>query len=195
MVGTINVTNALDAGLSDFVLQGNDLEAILNWKTKSSTDIAYFSVQRSTDGDNFREIKRVMPSVGNLYSVAIPDNTATTKYTYYQLKMVDKKGNEEYTDIQMYTRNNIKSDKLIISLSPNPINKPGHLMMQFNSDIEGSMRVQLFGPEGRLIKEQNMSASKGVNNGHFHMGDLPPGSYYILCTLAGKTEKHIVIMK
>jgi len=192
MKGTLNITSALDAGLNDFVVNGDDLKALLSWKTNTSTDIAYFSVQRSTDGDNFREIQRVMPSPGNVYRFA--DNTATGKYTYYQLKMVDKKGNEEYTDIQMYTRN-IPMDKIVTSLSPNPISRPGHLMMQFNSDIEGSMRVQLFGPDGRLIKEQIMSASKGINNGHFHMGDLSPGSYYILCTLGTRTEKHTVIMK
>jgi hypothetical protein len=192
MKGTLNITSALDAGLNDFVVNGDDLKALLSWKTNTSTDIAYFSVQRSTDGDNFREIQRVTPSPGNVYRFA--DNTTTGKYTYYQLKMVDKKGNEEYTDIQMYTRN-IPMDKIVTSLSPNPISRPGHLMMQFNSDIEGSMRVQLFGPDGRLIKEQIMSASKGINNGHFHMGDLSPGSYYILCTLGTRTEKHTVIMK
>ncbi|CAN5632681.1 hypothetical protein BH10BAC2_BH10BAC2_14140 [soil metagenome] len=193
MTGTIIVANALSAGLSDFVLGGDELKTILNWKTNSSKDIAHFSVERSTDGDNFREIKRILPSQGNVYSFA--DNTATGKYVYYQVKMVDTKGNAEYTSIQMLTRQNVKTDKLVTSLSPNPVSSAGHLMMQFNSDIEGSMRVQLFSINGRLIKEQNMYASKGINNGHFHMGDLTPGSYYIVCTLGSKTEKHTIIMK
>ena len=128
----------------------------------------------------------------NRYSFT--DDAASGKYVYYRLRMVDTKGNEEFTSIQMITRN-VNSDKLVTSLSPNPVSKPGHLQLQFNSDIEGFMRVQLFGPSGRLIQEQNMSASKGVNNGHFHMGDLSPGSYYILCTLGTRTEKHTVIMK
>jgi len=167
---------------------------LLSWKTSSSKDLAHFSVQRSTDGDNFREIKRILPSAGNQYSFA--DNTATGKYVYYQIKMVDTKGNAEYTSIQMVTRNNIKTEKLITSLSPNPVTSAGHLMMQFNADAEGTMRVQLFAQSGRLIKEQNMYASKGINNGHFHMGDrLTPGSYYIVCTLGSKTEKHTLIMK
>lgn len=193
MTGTINVTSALAAGLSDFVIGGDELKTILSWKTNSSKDIAHFSVQRSTDGDNFREIKRVLPSQGNVYSFA--DNTATGKYVYYQVKMVDTKGNTEYTGIQMLTHRNVTTDKLVTSLSPNPVSSAGHLMMQFNSDVEGAMRVQLFSLNGRLIKEQNMYASKGINNGHFHMGDLTPGSYYIVCTLGSRTEKHTVIMK
>ncbi|MEP6846513.1 MAG: plastocyanin/azurin family copper-binding protein, partial [Panacibacter sp.] len=180
MVGTLNVTTPLAAGLNGFAVNGDNLKAILNWKTITSKEVAYFSVERSTDGDNFREIKRVLPSIGNVYSFV--DNEATGKYVYYQLKMVDTRGITEFTDIKMNTRD-VTFDKLVTSLSPNPISSPGHLMLQFNSDIEGSMRVQLFAQNGRLIKEANMWASKGVNNGHFHMGDLPSGTYYILCSL------------
>lgn len=193
MTGTIIVANALEAGLSDFVLKEDELKTILQWKTNSNKDIAHFSVQRSSDGDNFREIKRILPSAANNYSFT--DNTATGKYLYYQVKMVDTKGNAEYTAIQMLTRRNVNTDKLVTSLSPNPLSSAGHLMLQFNSDIEGTMRVQLFSINGRLIKEQNMYAAKGINNGHFHMGDLTPGSYYVLCTLGTRTEKHTVIMK
>jgi plastocyanin len=192
MTGTIIVSSALTAGLSDFVMSGDDLKTLLSWKTKSSEELAYFSVQRSTDGDNFREIKRVLPSAGNTYSVT--DDGATGKYVYYRIRMTDTKGNEEFTNIRMFTRN-VTADKLITSLSPNPISKAGHLLMQFNSDIEGGMRVQLFAQNGKLVQEQVMSASKGINNGHFHMGDLPAGSYYIVCTLGSRTEKHTVIMK
>jgi len=193
MKGTINVTTALEAGLSDFVLSGNDLNAQLNWKTKSSADIAYFSVQRSTDGDNFKEIKRVFPSATNNYSFT--DKDATGKYNYYQVKMTDVKGQSEYTDIQMHTRN-VPVGKLITSLSPNPVTKSvGHLMLQFSSDIEGSMRVQAYSQAGKLVKTADMSASKGINNGHFHMGDLQPGTYYLTFTLGARTEKYTVIVK
>ena len=192
MKGTINVSAALNAGLSDLMISGDDLNAMLNWKTVSSKDIAYFSVQRSTDGDNFREINRVFPSALNTYSFT--DKEAKGKYVYYQVKMVDTKGASEYTTIQMQTRN-VPMDKLITNLSPNPVTKPGHLMMQFNSDIDGSMRVRAYTQTGKLVKEADMYAAKGVNNGHFHMGDLPSGTYYLVFTLGSRTEKYTVIVK
>ena len=34
MKGTINVSTALDAGLSDLMISGDDLNAMLNWKTE-----------------------------------------------------------------------------------------------------------------------------------------------------------------
>ena len=192
MKGTINVTTALAAGLNSFAVQDDDAKALLNWKTVSSKDVAYFSVQRSTDGDNFREINRVMPSSSNTYHFS--DNGATGKYVYYQVKVVDTKGNTQLSDIQMLTRN-VKNSPLVLSLSPNPISSPGHLMLQFNADKDGSMLVKLYAQNGRFIKEAEMMASKGLNNGHFHMGDLTPGAYYITCTLGTVTEKHTVIVK
>jgi len=193
MKGTINVSSALIAGLSDLMISGDDLNAMLNWKTSSSKDIAYFSVQRSTDAENFREINRIFPSALNTYSFT--DKDAKGKYIYYQVKMVDTKGASEFTSIQMKTRN-VPMDKLVTSLSPNPVSKSeGHLMMQFNSDIDGSMRVQAYSQAGKLVKTADMYATKGVNSGHFHMGDLPPGTYYLVFTLGTRTEKYTVIVK
>ncbi|MBG9374802.1 T9SS type A sorting domain-containing protein [Panacibacter sp. DH6] len=192
MNGTIRVTAALSAGLSDITLSGNDLQAQVNWKTKTAADIAYFSVERSTDGNSFREIKRILPSAGNAYSYT--DNDAKEKYVYYQVKMVDKKGNAEYSNILMQTRN-VNDDKLVTSLSPNPVSKEGHLLLQFSAGAEGAMRVKLFTQTGKLVKEVSMYATKGINNGHLHMGGMPPGTYYIVCTLGAKTEKHTIMMK
>src|SRR4051794_22256128 len=48
MTGTINVTARTAADINEFTISGDD-KALLNWKTTSSTDISYFSIQRSTD--------------------------------------------------------------------------------------------------------------------------------------------------
>ena len=192
MNGTIKVTNTLAAGLSDLTLTGDDLQTILSWKTNTGKDVAYFSLQRSVDGNDFKEIKRVMPSAANTYRYT--DNEVKSKYVYYQLVMTDKNGASEFTGIHMRTRN-IKEDKLITSLSPNPVSKAGHLLLQFSAETEGIMRVELFTQTGRLVKQVSMTAVKGINNGHLHIAEMPSGTYYIVCTLGTKTEKHTVVMK
>ncbi len=194
MIGTIKVTTALATGLNSFAVEtDNDAKALLNWKTESSKDVAYFSVQRSTDGETFTEVARVHPDALNQYRFT-DNNSVPDKYIYYQLEMVDIKGNRQLSPIQMFTQN-AKTAKLITSLSPNPINRPGHLMLQFNADKEGTMLVQLYNQSGSFIKQVEMSASKGLNNGHLHLGDMTPGTYYIVCTLGAIKEKHTIIMK
>jgi len=193
MKGTINVSAALAGGLNSFAISDDNAQALLSWKTVSSKDVAYFSVQKSNDGDKFTEIARVKPS-GNTYSVT-DKNASAGKYVYYQVEMVDAKGNRELSPIEMYVNNHVAAPKLVTSISPNPISKPGHLMLQFNADKDGAMLVKLYSQNGTFIKQAEMTAVKGLNNGHFHMGDLTPGAYYIVCTLGNTTEKHTVIMK
>jgi len=193
MVGTIKVTRALDAGLNSFDVDDNTANAILNWKTTSSKNVAYFSVQKSTDGDNFHEIAKVNPDLSNQYKFA--DNTNTSsKYVYYQLEMVDINGEHQLSEIKLHIQKVI-APKLIINLSPNPVSMGGHLMFQFNADKEGTMLVQLYNQSGSFIKQTEMTAVKGINSGHFHLGDLMPGTYYIVCSLGDIKEKHSIIVK
>jgi plastocyanin len=199
MKGTINVTAALPAGLTDVSAKLSDkAKAVINWKTKTETDIAYYSIQRSTDADNFKEIARVRPSLNSSgsqshsYVDENADNAA--RYVYYQVKMVDAKGNYQLSDIKMIAQP-AAINKLIVSLSPNPISKPGHLMVQFNADKEGKMLMQLYNSNGKIVNQMQMTADIGLNNGHFHLGDIPPGNYYVVCTLGNLKEKHAIIVK
>jgi len=181
------------ADLSDVDISTDNSDAVLNWQATNSSDIAYFSVQRSTDGNNFTEIARVQPSASNAYT--FKDGAALTdKYVYYQVELNDKEGNTQLSDIKMFTNPN-NSAKLITSISPNPVSSPGHLMLQFNADADGKMKVQLYTQSGKLVTETEMTAVKGLNNGHMHLGDLTPGSYYMLFTLGNKTEKHIILFQ
>ena len=99
MRGTINVTAALAADMSEIAVDDSYGKALINWNTKSSKDLSYFSVQRSTDGENFTEIARINPSADNRYQF-IDNSNPDTKYIYYQVKALDTKGNSELSDIK-----------------------------------------------------------------------------------------------
>jgi plastocyanin len=193
MTGTINATAALSAGFSDLSVVDDNSRALVNWKTKSSKDVAYFSVQKSTDGNHFTEVSRISANSSNQYKFS-DNNVTSAKYVYYQVEIVDNKGNHELSEIKMFTQKGAVS-KLITSLSPNPISNPGHLMLQFNADKEGTLVLQLYSQSGTFVKQTELAAAKGLNNGHFHLGDLTPGQYYIVATLGGTKEKHSIVVK
>jgi len=192
MTGKIKVTTTLNAGLGDLDINEADAKAVLNWKINDNNEVAHFSVQRSTDGENFTEIARIQQSPSNNNYAFTDEAPVTNEYVYYQVELTDKKGNTQLSDIKMFT-NKQSNSKLVTSISPNPINSPGHLMLQFNAGAAGKMRVQLFTQNGKLVQETEMTAEKGLNNGHFHLGELTPGTYYIVCTLGNKTEKHTIV--
>ena len=199
MSGTITVTGSLPVILSYLNISstaGN--KALLTWKTLTEQNTASFIIKRSIDGDNFTEIARVN-AAGNsnterTYNYTDNNIGTANSYYYYMLEIADKDDRRTLSDIKIF-KNNAAVRKLILSLSPNPISSPGHLMLQFNADKAGNMHVQLFDTNGRLIKETDMGADEGINNGHFHLGNLPAGVYKIVFTLDGLKETKTIVVQ
>lgn len=199
MAGTITVTGSLPVDLINFNVSAtkNNL-ALISWNTVTEQNSAYFSVKKSYDGNTFTEIARVN-AAGNstvLKAYSYTDNSvdAVNKYLYYSIETVDKDGRRELSPIKLF-KNNSALPKLIAKLSPNPITSPGHLMLQFNADKAGSMLVQLYDANGKFIKQDEMSAEVGLNNGHFHMGNLPAGVYTIIFTMDDLKETRKILMQ
>jgi hypothetical protein len=110
------------------------------------------------------------------------------------LAIMDKSGSTAYSPVARFTNNNA-AQKLITQISPNPVSSPGHLMIQFNAEKEDDMLVQLYDVNGKLIKEVTMHAEQGLNNGHFHMGDVPSGVYNIVFSMEGLRENYRIVMQ
>ena len=199
MAGTINVSGSLPVVLTNFTVSASSgNSALLTWNTATEINTADFSIQRSEDGKNFIKIAAI-PAAGNSsnpQSYKYLDNQLNTKnkYFYYMLEIVDKDGKKSLSEIIMF-RNNGAQDKLITQISPNPVHRPGHLMLQFNADKAGEMLVQIFDVNGKLVQETQMSSVPGVNNGHLHISNLATGVYNIVFTLDKVSEKYKVVVQ
>ncbi len=199
MLGTITASGTLPVVLNNFGVSPTKLNAaLLAWSTASELNTDHFEVMRSSDDKNFEKITSIA-AAGNSSSInnySYTDNALPTsyRYLYYYLSIVDKDGKKTVSNIQMFANVNGRP-KLIVSLSPNPINRPGHLMLQFNADKEGLMHVQLYNASGKLIKEDDMSAVAGLNNGHFHIGEVAAGVYTIVFSMDGKKESYRVVVE
>jgi hypothetical protein len=68
-------------------------------------------------------------------------------------------------------------------------------MIQFNSDKQTSMHVELYDASGRSVSQADMAAVAGINNGHFHMGEVAPGTYTIVFTMDGLKESYKVVVQ
>lgn len=199
MQGTITVTGTLPVVLNGFnVISAKTNTALVSWSTASEINTDHFEIMRSTDDKSFVKIGNVA-AAGNSSSIhnysytdnAVPNNT---RFIYYYLSVVDKDGKKTFSNIQMFA--NINSvPRLIVSLSPNPITRPGHLMLQFNAEKAGAMHVQLYNASGKLIKEDDLSAVEGLNNGHFHIGDVTAGVYTVIFSMNGRKESYKIVVE
>jgi len=200
MAGVITATGSLPVVLSAFNIASYKPAgtALIAWTTTTEINTDHFNVLKSVDGFSFSEIARVK-AAGNSttpqnYQVTDNNYGSTYKYIYYQLQIVDKDGKTSLSSIEKFV-NNTAINKLITQLSPNPVSAPGHLMFQFNADKDGSLHIQLYNNLGKLMKEDNANAVSGLNNGHFHIGNLPAGVYTIVFTLDNQRESYRVVMQ
>lgn len=193
MKGTITASVALPVTLSAFNITSEDGKPVLKWTTSTEINSDYFSIHKSINGTDFKEIAKV-PASGNSsiekdYSFTDEQIPASIKYVYYALAIVDIDGKTQLSPIKTY-RNKTASTRLITSLSPNPIRGMGHLMLQFNADKAGTMEVKIIDMDGRTILKTELSAMPGINNGHIHLGEIPAGIYTIYFSLDGISESY-----
>jgi plastocyanin len=198
MSGSFTATSALPVTISSFNISTQNNKPLISWTTQTELNSDYFSISKSTNGRDFKEIGKVKAagnsSVEKNYSFSDEKISETSKYVYYVLATVDKDGKTQLSPIKIY-RNKSAASKLIISLSPNPISEMGHLMLKYNADKSGIMIAKLIDMQGKLILKTELSAVQGVNNGHIHLGDVSPGVYTFVFSLDGINESYRITKK
>jgi plastocyanin len=198
MAGSITASNPTPVKLISFIVTTVNNQPRLNWKTASEENSDYFAIRRSTDGANFKEVGRVKAagSSSTEVSYSYTDNVVNKKdkYIYYSLGTTDKDGKIEHSVIKMFKNPNAVP-KLVYSISPNPISKPGHLMLKFNADKQSTLYASLVNSEGKVVLKTEMSAYPGLNNGHFHLGSMAAGTYTVVFKLEGIKESYKIMVK
>jgi len=197
MVGQFTVSNIVPVTLIQFNIQTAVKKPLLTWITGSEINADYFSIRSSADDKHFTEVGRVNAtgnsSTQQFYSYT--DNTITTSnnFIYYELVIVDKNGNEQLSPIKLFA-NNSSAIKLVEQLSPNPVSRPGMLMVYFNSQKKDQMSVQVFDATGKQVLATDMEAVQGLNSGHIHVCDFTAGIYTLVFSMNGlKETKQVVV--
>jgi len=198
MVASFTASAAAPVTLSTFKIANENKNALLKWITVTEENVDYFSVQKSKTGADFVEIAKV-PAAGNSSSVrsySYTDNNLSSadKFYYYMLVTIDKNGNKQFSSVQLF-RNKESIPKLILSVSPNPVSRSGHLMLKFNADKAGKMDVDVINMQGTTMIRTAMQANEGVNNGHLMLDGIAAGTYSIVFKLDGIKEVHKLLVK
>jgi plastocyanin len=198
MVGTFSVSGVVPVQLKNFEASYSNKTVTATWQTASEQNLAYFSLQKSLDGKNYTEVGRVNASgtSASLQSYQLKDERIDmdARYVYYLLKMVDRDGKFSLSAVKL-VRNSNASPKLITQVGPNPVSKNiGHLIFQFNADRSGSMSAWVLDASGRSVLKLELSANKGINNGHIHMSELPKGTYTVVFSMDGLKETKRVLV-
>ncbi|OFY96117.1 MAG: hypothetical protein A2491_05875 [Bacteroidetes bacterium RIFOXYC12_FULL_35_7] len=171
---------------------------LLEWSTASETNNNYFSIERSTDAQNWETIADV-DGAGNsnqsLYYFYTDYDISNEGLHYYCLINIDYDGTKKYNNIIVANCKN--NDFGVISIYPNPVTN-GQLYYQIcsseNTDVESSITDVL----GRILFQNKFSIDKGINQLTIDLSHLSNSLYFFkVATTNGlyKDCKQIIIDK
>jgi len=130
----------------------------LNWQTASEFNSAYFLIERSTDGINFKTIGK-LDAVGystQLLSYFFTDEESVLGINYYRLDQFDLNGAQAYSPVKAVS---FSDAVLSVNIYPNPFN------VQFTIYVEGipseqlrsGVQLQVFNSTGQMVFETTVN--------------------------------------
>ena len=161
---------------------------LLRWITLSENNIAYYILERSSDGVNFQSFGgRITavgsPTVGSTYDAIDID---FFPITYYRVKVVTVNGREMFSNIAIIQNN---KQKLLYSIVENPAKS----VVRLRTNVDGKITVVLKDSQGQAVYQ----ALRQTNHGGeivIPVGNLPRGVYWLFVYSNGYVVKTFQII-
>lgn len=171
---TVGDNFSLPVELVHFEARPASFQTHLSWSTASETTNAYFAVERSTDGRNFREIGRVQGAgtTRETQHYTFLDEYPAVGTNYYRLRQVDSDGDAAYSLVRAVT---FRANTLV-RVFPSPVHDVLNLEWGASNEEVREGKWEVWDMAGRLLaKGDNASSSTSVIPVH----DLYPGAYML----------------
>ena len=166
----------LPVNLLSFTAQLVNDKVWLAWSTSREENMSHYSIERSYDNKTFDEAALLFtadnPLPVNNYSYKDPVKNVTGSVIYYRLKMVDKSGKYNYSEVRSVRLGNA-TESARIAVYPNPVGNELHISLPPDWQNK-SLNGQLLSIAGNIIKTFNIQQSATIG-----MADVPAGTYYI----------------
>lgn len=152
----------------DLWLKNNDANVDVHWQTATEEDANYFVVERSADGETFRDIGQVpAQDLAQGATYQLTDKSPLPQQSFYRIRAVDYSGQVDYSPIRSINRQGMAEWGRVY---PNPIGEGMALHLQ--ADQPGSTRFELYAADGRLIWQTVFE-----NDAYLRLGSLPKAVY------------------
>ena len=157
----------------------------LTWRTYSETNNAHFSIERSTDGQSYREIGRVAGQGTTLETTdyRFTDETPAAGINYYRLRQEDFDGQHEYSKVV-----SVRFDGGEYAVMVYPTVAKEELNIQFSGEGNDSSTITLFDLNGRLLHTWQVEEGRGVFT--IPVSGLKAGHYFLKIGTRRGVETH-----
>ena len=121
----------------------------IDWSNMTESNIANYTIERSTDGYNFTTIATVAPSRndGSRADYSYLDMTATATTNYYRIKAIENGSAPKFSIIVKVSTAN---GGLLVSLYPNPVTG-NQVSLQVTALPKGQYTIRVTGANGQQL--------------------------------------------
>ncbi|MEY4938159.1 MAG: hypothetical protein RIS64_4520 [Bacteroidota bacterium] len=172
---------------------------MLTWATSTETNNSVFTVERSDNGIDFKQVGTVR-GAGNsrkMKSYNFLDAAANGQKIYYRLKQVDNDGKYSYSRIAFVSIFKNVEQSQTVEVSPNPSNGKDVQLMMHNVLSNSMVTYQIKDMMGNEITAP--SEKELVSNGTFKQtiatSYLADGIYYIIINIDNKQIVNKLVIK
>ena len=179
VIGTLG-TSPLPVELVNFTAERRDDAGLLRWATASEKNSAYFAVESSPNGRDFRELGQVQAqgTSSQAHEYQFVDAQLTrygVKTVYYRLRQVDQDGTVAYSPVRTLSLPTVTGPAQLLAY-PNPAHDKVQVILTNATTIAP---LELFDAVGRLVRSQPVSASEIEMA--LPLSGLPAGVYVLRC--------------
>ena len=158
----------LPVKLTQFTAVLKEKETIVSWKNMLDEDVSQYGLEVSCNGGNFTTLANIASTKQQYYSFTDRD-FCTGSTRYYRLKITNKSGEVEWSDVIKVSR----TGKAEVKLYPNPATSG---VIQLQTNINGIATIKIVDVLGRerVTTTKNMLGINSIN-----ISSLESGLYFL----------------
>ncbi len=149
----------------------------LNWRVEEETNVNKYTIEYSVDNNEFNkvgELKAINALSGrNEYNFA--HNADVFSTAYYRLKIIDRDGSSQYSDVVKINADNTKAGYRVY---PNPTS--GLVKVNVPVTKQTIINYRIVDMSGKVVMSQQVSLRPGLQQFTADMTSLSPGNYRII---------------
>ncbi len=189
-------TSSLPVSLAVFTAIPDKTDVQLNWSTSTEINTSHFNIQKSEDGNGFKNIGTVQAvgnsSVTNNYQYTdVNALSANVSVLYYRLQTNDKDGKITYSKIISIS---VKKGSSGITIYPNPAKNVIQLIYTLQNTNAEQTTVRIINIEGKTVLNSQLGNVQGNNRATLNIASLAAGVYY-LQVITGKKVQNTSFLK
>lgn len=163
---------------------GNSVE--LSWSTASETNNSHFTVQRSDDGVNFRDIgtRAGHGTTTQMHFYSLTDTEPTSGATYYRLKQTDYNG--QFTTTPLIVQDQCGNGGETVSSFANG----NDLVIDIFTPNSSEYTINVFDAQGKLVVADVVAAGEGSNRYDLN-GVIPSVGIYMVTVTGASGMQYI----